>query len=150
MDESKYETHYHLSTEKMNNIDFTKFCEYGDEYFQPINQSDNKDVTFVLGCQNVQFRTNLIYPIKDTTKISLVKQSLGRTDSNASTNGLSKPNRLKNDQKKRLKKELTAILSDSKKLMFAIQVMKFDKCAEIHCTKNNERWRATFRSSNIP
>lgn len=140
MDESKYETHYHLSTEKMNNIDFTKFCEYGDEYFAPINQSDDKDVTFVLGCQNVQFRTNLIYPIKTTAQISYVKQSVGRTASTGSTNGTSKPNRLKNDQKKRLKKELTAILSDSKKLMFAIQLMKFAECAELSCKNNTEKY----------
>ena len=135
--DSKNEIDNHLSTLTMNKIDFAKFCEFGDEYFTPISQSEDKDVTFVLGCQNVQFRTNLI----DFQE----KQPLSRTSSRnessaASKNGTSRQRTLRNEQKRRLKKELTGIVGDSKKLMFAIQLMKFAECAELSCKDNSEKY----------
>ena len=125
MEELKNQVDSHLPMIKTDQIDFSKFVEYGDEYFRPNNQSEGKDVTFVFGCQNVQFRTILKDVEKEARKDYLEKQPLSRKTSNGPTTKL---NRLKNEQKRRLKTELNVITSDSKKLMFAIQLMKFAEC----------------------
>ena len=78
MEELKNEVDSHLPMIKMDQIDFTKFVEYGDEYFRPNNQSEGEDVTFVLGCQNVQFRTILKDVEKEVRKDNQEKQPLSR------------------------------------------------------------------------
>ena len=137
MEELKNEIDSHLPMIKMDQIDFSKFVEYGDEYFRLNNQSEGKDVTFLLGCQNVQFRTILKDVEKVARKDNQEKQPLSRKTSNGPS---TKSNRIKNGQKRRLKEELTVIMSDSKKLMFAIQLMKFAECSELSCKNNSEKY----------
>ena len=105
-----------------NRVDLKTLSESGDALINQIGVTCHEGTTYVLSSQNVPLAT------PGTKGKTLMRQnSIKRVE---------------------LKSEIRNILTDSKKLMFAIQVMKFDKCAEIHCTKNNEKYEILSLTSS--
>ena len=97
---------------------------------------DVKDVTYVYLSENADFQSNMKKPETTNKIIKERARHVSKEQKRGFERQLSKErNELMETNQTRVKNELTLILNDSKKLMFAVQLMKFSKCAEVPCNK---------------
>ena len=127
-------------------LELKSLSEEGDTYFKERNANNAQNITFGISSHNAEFKSNLTIPGTKRNMNDYIKRD-GSTEGKDIQDDAKynvNPNKLRNRENrnnwKALETELSSILLNSKKLMFAIQLMKHGKCAEVFCKKDNEKY----------